>query len=70
MYRRGLLLSATAGALALQAQAPKTHLKKGDKAPEFSLRSTVDPKTQATLSQHAGKNSVVLAFFPAAFTGG
>ncbi len=72
MNRRGLLLSAAAGALALQAQAPagKTHLKKGDKAPEFSLRSTNDPKTPVKLSDHLGKSSVVLAFFPAAFTGG
>lgn len=68
MNRRGLLVSAAAGALALQAQAPKTHLKKGDRAPEFKLRSTAN--TTVTLSEHLGKSSVVLAFFPAAFTGG
>lgn len=70
-----MLLATGAGALALQAQqggstAGKTHLKVGDMAPEFSkLRSTAggDP---VSLSDYKGKNTVVLAFFPAAFTGG
>ena len=75
MNRRHMLLTSGAGALALQAQqaAPavgKTHLKVGDSAPVFTkLRSTAggDP---VSLSDFQGKNTVVLAFFPAAFTGG
>jgi peroxiredoxin len=69
-----MLLATGAGALALQAQQSptvgKTHLKVGDSAPEFTkLRSTAggDP---ISLSDFKGKNTVVLAFFPAAFTGG
>ena len=60
-----LLLAASA---ALMAQAGKTTLKAGDTAPEFNLRGS-DGKSY-TLSQFKGKNPVVLAFFPAAFTGG
>ena len=43
-----------------------THLKKGDKAPDFSLRAT--DKSLVKLSEYRGKN-VVLLFFPFAFTG-
>jgi peroxiredoxin len=69
MIRRFVLLAA---ALALplaaqQVQPPKTTLKVGDMATEFTLRST-DGK-QIKLSEQRGK-TVVLAFFPAAFTGG
>ena len=57
---------------ALRAQVPqtpvKTHLKVGDAAPDFSLPSTSGGI--ATLSSFKGKKPVVLAFFPAAFTGG
>ena len=53
---------------ALFAQGPKTHLKVGDAAPDFTLPSTKGEKI--TLSSFKGKNTVVLAFFPAAFTGG
>ena len=53
---------------ALFAQGPKTHLKTGDAAPDFTLPSTKGEKV--TLSSFKGKNTVVLAFFPAAFTGG
>jgi peroxiredoxin len=57
---------------ALRAQAPqtpiKTHLKVGDAAPDFSLPSTSGGTV--TLSSFKGKKPVVLAFFPAAFTGG
>ena len=47
---------------------PATHLKVGDVAPDFSLPSTQGG--QVKLSDFRGKNTVVLAFFPAAFTGG
>ena len=65
-----LLLTLLAG-LSLHAQAvapPKTHLKVGDSAPDFKLRGS-DGKTY-TLAEFKGKKLVVLAFFPAAFTGG
>lgn len=56
--------------MALQAQtAGKTHLKVGDMAPDFKLPVT-NGTTPVTLGEFRGKNSVVLAFFPAAFTGG
>ena len=50
-----------------QAQAPAPVLKVGDQAPEFSLPGT-DSKTHK-LSDYKGK-TVVLAWFPKAFTGG
>ena len=53
------------------AQAPATatpSLKRGDKAPDFSLEGS-DGKTHK-LADHAGKEVVVVAWFPKAFTGG
>lgn len=43
-------------------------LKIGDLAPDFSLTAS-DGKTY-TLSQFKGRQAVVIAFFPKAFTGG
>jgi thioredoxin-dependent peroxiredoxin len=43
-------------------------LKVGDTAPDFSLPASTG-KT-VTLAEFHGKRSVVLAFFPKAFTGG
>jgi len=61
--------AAFAGILAAQAVAPpKTHLKVGDEAPDFTLPATTGK--QIKLSDYRGKANVVLAFFPAAFTGG
>jgi peroxiredoxin len=51
-----------------QMQPPKTHLKVGDMAPDFNLTATTGGKVK--LSDLRGKSNVVLAFFPAAFTGG
>lgn len=67
---RSLALSLfLAAAPMLLAQAPpKTHLKVGDVAPDFTLPSTTGK--QVTLSEFRGKKNVVLAFYPAAFTGG
>ncbi len=45
-----------------------TNLKVGDKAPDFTLPASTGGVV--TLSQHLGKSTVVLGFFPAAFTGG
>ncbi len=56
-------------AVAASSVAPmSTTLKVGDAAPDFTLPST-DGKP-VTLSSFRGKENVVLAFFPAAFTGG
>ena len=62
-----------AGAAALAAQTPATpptgpELKVGDQAPDFSLEAS-DGKTYK-LSDYRGKQAVVLAWFPAAFTQG
>ena len=55
-------------ALAQQPTPPKTHLKVGDAAPDFTLRAT-DGKTYK-LSDFKGKKNVVLAIYVLAFTGG
>ena len=60
--------AAGAGLYAQGQQPPKTHLKEGDMAPDFTLTATTGGKV--TLSDFRGKSNVVLAFFPAAFTGG
>jgi hypothetical protein len=76
MIRRDMLLYSSALPLAtmLQAQAPappKTHLKVGDDAPDFTVPTTMPkPNDRFTLSSYKGKNGVVVAFYPAAFTGG
>lgn len=64
------LSAALAGSVLAQAPAPppKTHLKVGDMAPDFELPSTKGGKVK--LSDFRGKKTVVVAFFPAAFTGG
>ena len=62
----GLVASATLFAQPIQPR--KTHLKVGDEAPDFNLNATTGGKVK--LSDMRGKNNVVLAFFPAAFTGG
>lgn len=58
--------------VALNAQQgitpPHTQLKVGDVAPDFTLPSTTGQPVK--LSSFRGKTNVVLAFFPAAFTGG
>ena len=54
--------------LALGGKAVAEELKVGDKAPDFQL-SASDGKTYK-LSDYAGKQAVVLAWFPAAFTQG
>lgn len=56
------------GAVAMLASAMSAALEVGDKAPDFTLQAS-DGKTYS-LSDFVGKQPVVLAFFPAAFTGG
>ena len=54
--------------LAQPAAPPKTHLKVGDAAPDFTLSSSIGKPIK--LSDYRGNKTVVVAFFPAAFTGG
>lgn len=72
MTRSRFLVLAGSIASLVRAQAPqtpvKTNLKVGDMAPDFTLPSTAGGTV--TLSSFRGKKPVVLAFFPAAFTGG
>ena len=79
-----VLLAAAAVAAAQAAQqpatqatrpaAPKTNLKVGDKAPDFTLPSTTVGQdgrgVRYKLSDFKGKKNVVLAFYVLAFTGG
>jgi peroxiredoxin len=57
------------GVFAQNIQPPHTHLKEGDEAPDFTLTIS-GTRDKVTLSDFRGKSPVVLAFFPAAFTGG
>jgi peroxiredoxin len=71
MRKLSFLLAGALASVNLFAQAvppPHTNLKVGDMAPDFTLNSTLN--TKVTLSEFRGKSNVVLAFFPAAFTGG
>ena len=63
-----LLAAGLVVGLPAQIKPPQTHLKVGDMAPDFTLPSTAGG--QVKLSDFRGKKTVVLAFFPAAFTGG
>ncbi len=53
---------------AQQAPAPKTNLKVGEAAPDFTLIDTAGKDVK--LSDFKGKKNVVLAFYVFAFTGG
>lgn len=64
----GLCAAALPAILGAQMTPPKTNLKVGDTAPDFTLTATNGQKVK--LSDYRGKKTVVLAFFPAAFTGG
>src|SRR4051794_25988331 len=70
MDRRALLAGLMYGgtALAQNTAPPSTSLKVGDKPPDFTLPSTEGGTVH--LADFIGKSTVVLAFFPAAFTGG
>jgi peroxiredoxin len=64
----GALLCASLPAQQGAVTPSHTNLKVGDMAPDFTLPATTGDKI--TLSSFRGKAPVVLAFFPAAFTGG
>ncbi len=57
-------LAAVGAGASSGAAAPRV----GEEAPNFSLPSTAGGA--ASLSDYRGKSTVVLAFFPKAFTGG
>lgn len=72
MNRRALMAAGSAiASSALFAQAPQappaTHLKTGDTAPDFKVNGIAGKPL--SLADYKGKG-LVLAFFPAAFTGG
>jgi len=62
------LLCAAGLALAVTTRAAEPELKPGDRAPDFTLQAS-DGKTYK-LSDFKGKQAVVLAWFPKAFTQG
>ena len=63
--------AAAFAALVLGQNNGKTQLKVGDMAPDFTLRgASATENKEYKLSDYRGKKMVVLAFFPAAFTGG
>jgi len=62
------LLAAAAFLAEMGAQAAPVELKVGDPAPDFQLPAS-DGKTY-NLSDFKGKQVVVVAWFPKAFTGG
>jgi peroxiredoxin len=62
-----LMTGTSASGQQSKASAPAQELKAGDPAPDFSLKAS-DGKSYS-LSQLRGK-TVVLAWFPKAFTGG
>lgn len=64
------VLTATA-AYSQNFTPPKTQLKVGDMAPDFTVVANNSSNRAAVkLSDFRGKKNVILAFFPAAFTGG
>jgi len=60
--------TAPPAAPAPQPAPPRTHLKVGQPAPEFTLTDTEGKEVK--LSDFKGKKNVVLAFYVLAFTGG
>ncbi len=70
-YRMLALASALSVGLLAQgppAAPPSSTLNVGDQAPDFTLPSTDGGNVH--LADLIGKSTIVLAFFPAAFTGG
>lgn len=71
--RLPVVLALALGALPAFAQnaPPHTNLKVGDTAPDFTISGRMNTSGKdIKLSDFRGKKVVILAFFPAAFTGG
>lgn len=62
----GVLGVAACAATPRAGAGPTTGLVEGDLAPDFRLES--DAEVWTSLSQHRGKDNVLLMFFPLAFT--
>ncbi len=60
--------TAVLGALWIASAAPAAELERGAKAPDFALAGS-DGK-EHRLADHVGRQGVVLAWFPKAFTAG
>jgi thioredoxin-dependent peroxiredoxin len=65
---RFLALASVMSFMALAQPPTSSTLKVGDRAPDFTLPSTEGGRVH--LADYIGKTTVVVAFFPAAFTGG
>jgi hypothetical protein len=68
-----ILLALAMGGFPAFAQnaPPHTNLKVGDMAPDFTISGRMNTSGKdIKLSDFRGKKVVILAFFPAAFTGG
>ena len=65
---RFLALASAMSFVALAQPPTSSTLKVGDRAPDFTLPSTEGGRVH--LADYIGKTTVVVAFFPAAFTGG
>jgi peroxiredoxin len=63
-----MLLASPLFAQTVQQSQEHSTLKVGDEAPNFTLPATNNQKV--TLADYRGKKNVIVAFFPAAFTGG
>lgn len=72
VFETGSLVALAVGLLSGFGQQPPQHdndqLKVGDTAPDFSLKNQDNKPVK--LSDFRGKENVVLAFFPLAFTAG
>ena len=68
LFSAAALTLASCAVMLAQQPGDATPLKVGDVAPNFTLSSSMGGKV--TLADFKGKSPVVLAFFPAAFTGG
>lgn len=62
------LISLAAITLAQKPASPRTHLKIGDRAPDFVLYDAAGKEIK--LNDFRGKKNVVLAFYVFAFSGG
>ena len=66
-----LAMALAAVPLFAQNAPPKTNLKVGDTAPDFTISGRMNTTGKdIRLADFRGKKVVILAFFPAAFTGG
>lgn len=64
-------LAAVLPVMAQNVAPPKTPLKVGDTAPDFTITARNSSMgKEIKLSDLKGKQNVVLAFFPVAFSGG